>query len=63
MATPGAAPTPEQQQEMAITMATAEMEFRVDMCYRMAQQCFDKCLDKRYGLPRCLPLARVTTMG
>ncbi|GMI81745.1 TRANSLOCASE OF THE INNER MEMBRANE 10 [Hibiscus trionum] len=34
--------------EQAFGMAETEMEYRVELFNRLAQTCFNKCVDKRY---------------
>ncbi|XP_010414367.1 PREDICTED: mitochondrial import inner membrane translocase subunit TIM10 [Camelina sativa] len=48
-----AAPTPSPipvgvTKEQAFTMAQTEMEYRVELFNKLAQTCFNKCVDKRY---------------
>lgn len=34
--------------EQAFSMAQTEMEYRVELFNKLAQTCFNKCVDKRY---------------
>lgn len=36
------------QQQMALSLAQQEMEYRVELFNKMVGACFEKCMDKRY---------------